>query len=43
MLDSLRVNLFMEETKFLKEIECACREIRNRYFSILVAKRKFSE
>ena len=33
----------MEETKFLKEIEYACQEIRNRYFSIEVAQGKFSE
>ena len=42
-LNPLRVSLLMEETKFLKDIEYACQEIRNRYFSIEVAQGKFSE
>ena len=33
----------MEETKSSKEIQYACQEIRNRYFYIEVAQRKFYE
>ena len=33
----------MEKTNFLKEVEYACQEITNRYFSVEVAQGKFSD